>query len=178
MVTVDPGPMAKGLCGRFRPGHFQGVLTVVARLFGLFGPQVAVFGQKDYQQAALIRRMVTDLELGVDVELGPVVREPDGLAMSSRNVFLSPEERGDAPALHRALQGVQAAYREGESSARALEALLAREVGSKAHLALQYGEVVDPRTLASLEEAVPGAVVAVAAHCGSTRLIDNLILAD
>lgn len=176
VVTVDPGPLGRRLCGGFRPGHFRGVLTVVARLFGLFRPQVAVFGQKDYQQAVLIRRMVRDLELQVEVQLGPIVREADGLAMSSRNVFLSPEERIHALGIHRSLLHVQDAFQAGERSTGALRDLLVREVEAYNLLELQYGEIVHPESLESLDAVLPGAVVAVAAHCGATRLIDNLVL--
>jgi pantoate--beta-alanine ligase len=175
-VTVDPGPMGQLLCGAFRPTHFRGVLTVVARLFGLFRPDVAVFGQKDYQQAVLIRRMVQDLELGVEVLLGPVVREADGLAMSSRNAYLSSRERRDAVGLRRALDAAQEAFQGGERSPAALEELLAGEIQAFGGLALQYGRVVHPDTLEQPEEAAEGTVIAVAAHCGVTRLIDNHIL--
>jgi len=113
VVTVDPGPMGDLLCGAFRPGHFRGVLTVVARLLGLFRPHVAVFGQKDYQQAVLIQRMVRDLALGADVLLGPVVREPDGLAMSSRNVYLDQARRKDALGLYRGLMAAREAFASG-----------------------------------------------------------------
>jgi pantoate--beta-alanine ligase len=175
-VSVDPGPMGEVLCGRHRPSHFRGVLTVVARLFGLFRPQVAAFGQKDYQQAVLVRRMVEDLELGVEILLGPVVREADGLALSSRNVFLSPQERVDAVGLHRALLAVQERFAGGESSTAELIRLLARELEGYPRLRLQYGEIVHPELLGAVSQAVSGSVVAVAAHCGSTRLIDNHIL--
>ena len=175
-VTVDPGSMADGLCGAYRPDHFRGVLTVVARLFGLFRPNVAVLGQKDYQQWALVRRMVLDLEMGVEVLLGPTVRERDGLALSSRNVFLSGKERSDAVGLNRALRRVEAAFLGGESSGTALRGILAEEVGKYPLLKLQYGEIVHPKSLEPLEEVMPGAVAAVAAHCGSTRLIDNHVL--
>jgi pantoate--beta-alanine ligase len=175
-VTVDPGALGQRLCGRFRPGHFRGVLTVVARLFGLFRPHLAVFGRKDYQQGALIRRMVGDLEMGVDVRLGPVFREGDGLAMSSRNVFLSPEERSQASGLHRSLLRVQASFREGERSLPRLQELLARELEGYPLLKLQYGEIVDAESLEPVDPVRPEAVVAVAAHCGGTRLIDNLVL--
>jgi pantoate--beta-alanine ligase len=172
-VFVDPGPMGERLCGRYRPGHFRGVLTVVARLFGLLRPHVAAFGRKDFQQAVLIQRMVQDLEMGVEILLGPTVREEDGLALSSRNVFLSPEDRRDAAGLQRSLLEVQRAFEEGERSRRALLRLLGEGLKRYPRLSLQYGEVVDPRTLDALEVARSGSVVAVAAHCGSTRLIDN-----
>jgi pantoate--beta-alanine ligase len=176
VVSVDPGATGASLCGRYRPGHFRGVLTVVARLFGLFRPQVAAFGQKDYQQAVLIRRMVQDLELGVEILLAPIVREGDGLALSSRNVFLSPQERAEAVGLYGALLAVQEGFAGGERSAAALRRLLARELERYPLLKLQYGEIVDPDGLGAVTQAVPGSVVAVAAHCGSTRLIDNHIL--
>jgi len=172
-VTVDPGAAAQRLCGAYRPGHFRGVLTVVARLFGMFRPRVACFGQKDFQQAVLVRRMVEDLELGVEILLGPVVREPDGLAMSSRNVFLSPGERRDAAGLFRGLTAAQEAFRTGVRSGEALERAVVDVVGSHPLLRLQYAELVEAESLARLETAVPGSVLAVAAHCGSTRLIDN-----
>jgi pantoate--beta-alanine ligase len=175
-VTVEPGPMSDRLCGRFRPGHFRGVLTVVARLFGLFRPHVAVFGQKDYQQAVLIRRMVRDLEMGVEIALGPIEREGDGLALSSRNVFLSPAERAEALGLRRGLLEVQRVFVGGKRSGTELNAVLEEELAKHPLLRLQYGEIVDPESLEPLEAVVPGAVVAVAAHCGGTRLIDNHIL--
>lgn len=177
-VTVDPGSLAQTLCGRHRPGHFRGVLTVVARLLGLFRPQFAAFGQKDYQQAALVRRMVRDLDLGVAIGLGPIVREEDGLALSSRNVFLSPEERSQAPGLWRSLGAVQAAFQEGERSVPVLRSLLLDMVGNHPLLELQYAEFIHPETLDATELVKPGFVVAVAAFCGRTRLIDNHIFAE
>ncbi|MFC1660595.1 pantoate--beta-alanine ligase [Gemmatimonadota bacterium] len=175
-ITVDPGEMGRVLCGAYRPVHFRGVLTVVARLFGLFSPTVAFFGQKDYQQLTLVRRMVQDLELGVEVLFGPTVREEDGLALSSRNVFLSPEERRDAPGLVRALALVQEAFSRGERSGAALRHILEQEAGSYPRLRMQYGEVVHPETLEPVDPVFSGSVVAVAGFCGATRLIDNRIL--
>lgn len=175
-VTVDPGPMGQVLCGAYRPGHFRGVLTVVARLFGLVRPDLAVFGQKDYQQAVLVRRMTRDLELGVEILLGPVVREPDGLAMSSRNVFLSPEQRGQATGLHEALMEVQRDFSGGVRSGAELRRNLTRTLEGYPLLKLQYAEIVDADSLVPVDTVRPGAVVAVAAFCGSTRLIDNHIL--
>jgi pantoate--beta-alanine ligase len=175
-VTVDPGPMGRRLCGAYRPGHFRGVLTVVARLFGLFRPHLAAFGQKDFQQSVLIRKMVQDLEMGVDIVVGPIVREADGLALSSRNVYLSPAEREQAVGLNRALETVQDAFRRGVRTGSDLRELLRDQVGRHELLKLQYGEIVDPETLVPLEEAGPGAAAVVAAFCGGTRLIDNLLL--
>jgi len=177
-IVIDPGSMAQRLCGRYRPDHFGGVLTVVARLFGLFRPAVAVFGEKDFQQAVLIRRMVGELEMGVEITLGPIVREADGLALSSRNVRLSDAERVDAVGLRKGLLAVQLEFQEGTRSGGTLKATLAREAGKYPLLKLQYGEIVNPETLDAVEDVVPGAVVAVAAHCGDTRLIDNLTLVD
>jgi pantoate--beta-alanine ligase len=173
-VTVDPGPLAERLCGAFRPGHFRGVLTVVAKLFGLVRPDRAVFGAKDFQQAVLVRRMASDLDLGVEVLTVPIVREPDGLAMSSRNANLSAAERAAAPALVRGLRTAAEAFDRGESRADALLSRLRARVEEQGGVALQYAEIVDPDTLDALDPVEPGAVIAVAGHAGSTRLIDNL----
>lgn len=176
-VTVSPGPLEERLCGRYRPGHFRGVLTVVAKLFGLVRPDVAVFGRKDFQQAVLIRRMARDLELGVRVETGPIVREPDGLAMSSRNAYLSDEERAQAAGLHQALSAALIRFGEGESSAATLLSTVAGEVARFPLLRLQYADLVDPEGLDPVDPARPGSVLALAAYCGATRLIDNVELA-
>jgi len=178
LVTVDPGPMARRLCGEFREGHFAGVLTVVARFFGLFRPQVACFGQKDFQQAVLIRRMVQDLEMRVEIAVGPIVREADGLAMSSRNVYLSTEERADASGLRRGLEAVQEAFGQGETDQAALRAVLEDAVAKHSLLRLQYAEVVEPDSLEPARPVRHGSVVVLAAHCGPTRLIDNHILSE
>jgi len=176
LVTVSPGSLERRLCGAFRPGHFRGVLTVVAKLFGLVRPDVAVFGRKDFQQAVLIRRMARDLDLGVRVETGPIVRESDGLAMSSRNSYLGPEARREATGLFEALSGAEALWRGGEGRAtRLLDEVRAR-IARRPLLSLQYAEAVHPETLEGVEEAAPGTVLAVAAYCGTTRLIDNLEL--
>lgn len=176
-VTVKAGAMAERLCGAFRPGHFGGVLTVVAKLFGLFGPDVAVFGRKDFQQAVLIRRMAYDLDMGVRVELGPIVREADGLAMSSRNRYLDAEQRGEAPRLYDALREAKRMFEDGETDARALVGAVRRAVSRSPLLKLQYAEVVDPETLEPLDPVGPGGVLALAAFCGEIRLIDNVELA-
>lgn len=177
VVTVSPGALERRLCGAFRPGHFRGVLTVVAKLFGLVHPDVAVFGRKDLQQAVLIRRMVADLELGVRVETGAIVREPDGLAMSSRNAYLSPAERAQAVGLHQALAAAARLWGGAGTPVDRLVDEVRRVVGGYPLLELQYVEAVHPWTLDPVDEAAPGTVLALAAFCGTTRLIDNLELA-
>jgi pantoate--beta-alanine ligase len=137
---------------------------------------VACFGQKDFQQGVLIRRMVSDLEMGVEIAVGPIVREPDGLAMSSRNVYLTPEERKDARGLNRGLLAVQEAFARGERSAVPLRTVLDAVLGEHPLLELQYAEAVEPDTLEPADPVEPGSVLVLAAHCGSTRLIDNHIL--
>jgi pantoate--beta-alanine ligase len=176
-VTVHPGAMGERLCGAFRPGHFAGVLTVVAKLFGMFRPELSVFGQKDHQQAVLIRRMVEDLELGpITVRVAPTVREQDGLAMSSRNAYLSAEERRQAVGLHQSLQAARQGYVRGERAGARLLGLARVRLGEFPLLQLQYLELVHPETLQSVERAESGSVLAIAALCGRTRLIDNVVL--
>jgi pantoate--beta-alanine ligase len=175
-VSVIPGALAERMEGAIRPGHFRGVLTVVAKLFGIFQPDVAVFGQKDFQQAALIRRMALDLDLGVRVEVAPIVREPDGLAMSSRNVYLSGEERERALALSRGLERCRALFAAGERDAEALRASLWNAL-SVPGVEPEYAEAADPLTLEPVAQAAPGTVLLVAARVGRTRLIDNAVLA-
>ncbi len=176
VVTVDPGALEDRLCGAYRPGHFRGVLTVVAKLMGLVRPDVAVFGRKDFQQAVLIRRMVRDLELGVRVETAAIVREPDRLAMSSRNAYLAEEERVQAAGLHGALLAAGAAFDGGERDTTALLGALRRFLAGYPLLQLEYAEAVDPGSLDAVEVADRGTVLALAAYCGSTRLIDNVEL--
>ncbi|MDQ3556076.1 MAG: pantoate--beta-alanine ligase [Gemmatimonadota bacterium] len=174
-VTLTPGPLGERLCGTSRPGHFAGVLTVVAKLFAICAPDVAVFGQKDFQQTCLIRRMAADLNLPVRIEVAPVVREPDGLALSSRNRYLSPAERAPALGLVRALREARRRFAAGEGGAERLrqgmfDAL--REAGA----APEYAEVVDAERLERLQRAGAGALCAVAARVGTVRLIDNTLL--
>jgi pantoate--beta-alanine ligase len=171
MVTVEPGPLAEVLEGATRPGHFRGVLTVVAKLFGLVRPDVAVFGQKDYQQLVLVRRMVLDLNLGVEVVGAPTVREPDGLALSSRNRYLDADQRIAATALSRALRAA------ADNSQYGVEVALREARGElREHLVdLDYLVVTDP-DLGELPDVVPPgteARILVAARVGTTRLIDN-----
>jgi pantoate--beta-alanine ligase len=172
-VTVERA--SQGLCGASRPGHFRGVATVVAKLFNLTLPHVAVFGEKDFQQLAVIRAMVRDLSFGIEVVGMPIVREPDGLALSSRNAYLSPEERVRALALSRALLAARDAAARGERDAAALRAR-AGETIAAAGARVDYVEIVHPETLAPVPRADPGAVMLVAAFVGRTRLIDNVRL--
>ncbi len=173
-VTVDPGAMAERLCGAYRPGHFRGVLTVVARLFGLVRPDHAVFGAKDFQQAVLVRRMVQDLEMGVALETVETVRESDGLAMSSRNAYLSAAERRAAVGLIEGLRAAAEAFAAGERRADALVGQVQAAVAVRDGLELQYAEIVAADALDPVDPVPPGAVAAVAAFAGRTRLIDNL----
>jgi len=172
-VTVEK--VSQGLCGASRPGHFRGVATVVTKLFNLTLPHVALFGEKDYQQLAVLRAMVRDLSFGIEIVGMPIVREPDGLALSSRNAYLSAEERLRALALSRALFAARDAAGRGERDAEALRAR-AREAIAAAGARVDYAEVVHPDSLAPVVHAVPGSVMLVAAFVGKTRLIDNVKL--
>ncbi|QDC26790.1 pantoate--beta-alanine ligase [Georgenia yuyongxinii] len=173
LVRIDPGPVATVLEGRTRPGHFAGVLQVVAKVLNLVRPDLTVFGEKDAQQLALVRTLVRDLDLGVEIVGVPIRREADGLAMSSRNAYLSPGERASALALVGALRaGADAADRGSEAVLTAARAVLEAADG----VALDYVALVDPKTFLPLDDGAhtgPG-LLAVAARVGSTRLIDNL----
>ena len=172
VVTVHPGVLGDVLEGASRPGHFAGVLTIVAKLLHLVRPRAAYFGQKDAQQLVLVRRMVADLDFPVDVVAVPTVREPDGLAMSSRNRYLTASQRRDATALSRALHAGAAMAAAGPAAVRAAaRAVLASVPG----LEVDYLALVDPHTLADVDDDADGeALLAVAARVGSTRLIDNV----
>ena len=159
--------------GASRPGHFRGVCTVVGKLFNILRPDAAVFGEKDFQQLAIIRRMVRDLNFGIDIIGVPIVRENDGLACSSRNVFLNPEERSQAPVLHRALV---AAKKSGEKKSETVINSV-REMISSASLArIDYVAVVDASTWQTVDVVRPGSLMALAVYFGKTRLIDNIQL--
>ncbi len=177
IVRVTPGTLAVHLCGPHRPGHFEGVLTVVAKLFNMVEPDVAVFGRKDVQQALIIRSMVEDLSFPVEVVVVPTVREPDGVAMSSRNAYLSRGERAAASRLSRGLEAAHRAFRSGTKESDRLTAEV-REVAADPLIDIEYIEVVDPTTLAPIEVATDEAILAIAARLGKARLIDNIILAD
>jgi pantoate--beta-alanine ligase len=175
-TRVVPGPAASRWEGEARPGHFTGVLTVVAKLFHLVEPAVACFGQKDIQQFTLIRHMVRDLNFPVELALVPTIREPDGLALSSLNVYLDRLQRAAALSLSRGLTSAASAWRAGVGSGRALEARIAREIDAAAGVTADYIAAIDPDHLERVDQVVPGTILAVAARVGSTRLIDNLIL--
>ncbi len=173
-VTVEG--LSEKLDGRSRPGHFRGVATVVAKLFHAVEPDAAFFGQKDAAQVAIIRRMVRGLNLPVEIVVCPIVREADGLALSSRNAYLTSEQRRQALVLHHSLQRVQALADAGEKNAARLRSAGLEELARESFVRRDYFEVVDPDTLDPVEDVSRGALVAVAAYVGSTRLIDNLLL--
>mgnify|MGYP001088975812 CR=1 FL=1 len=176
-VTVDPGPMGAVYEGASRPTHFRGVCTVVAKLFSIVQPDLAFFGEKDYQQLAVVRLMTRDLDLPVKVVGCPIVREPDGLAMSSRNAYLSYEERRAATVLYRALRSAETLALARETDAAMIAEVMRETVAEEPLAALDYAAIIDPDTFAPLD--VFGAKPAralIAAHVGATRLIDNIAL--
>ena len=177
-TVVHVQRLGEKLCGAFRPGHFDGVCTVVAKLFEMVRPDLSVFGQKDGQQAAIIERMVEDLGMDVQVIRGPTVREPDGLALSSRNGYLSDEERSEAPVLHAALEHARSLYDSGETdAAKVLEEVRAM-IEAKPHAEVQYVSAVDWKSLDDVAELRAGTMLALAVFFGKTRLIDNLVLGE
>jgi pantoate--beta-alanine ligase len=175
-VTVDPGPLGTRLEGAARPGHFRGVLTIVAKLLHLVRPEVAVFGQKDLQQAVLVRRMAADLDFPVRIVVAPTVREPDGLALSSRNAYLSPSERAAAPALIRSLRAGERAVLAGERRAREVRRAVLEALAGEPALRLDYAAVLRVDDLAEVETVEGLVALAVAARLGKTRLLDNLLV--
>jgi pantoate--beta-alanine ligase len=177
-TTVSVGAVAQPLEGAARPGHFDGVATVVAILFGLVRADRAYFGQKDAQQVMVIRQMADDLAIGTEVVTCPTIREPDGLAMSSRNVHLSPDERAAATVLRRALLAARDAWEAGERSAEALRKAMRDELATEPLAEVDYVSIADGRTLAELETVEGPALASLAVRFGSTRLIDNELLDD
>lgn len=173
---VDVQDVSQPLEGAHRPGHFRGVTTVVAMLFHAFQPRVAFFGQKDAQQVIVIRRMVDDLLFPVQIAVRPTVREPDGLAMSSRNSYLNPAERKAAPVLYRSLNQAERAYRGGERSARALREIMAGELAMEPLAQPEYVSVASLETLHELEGDIESGLLSMAVRIGETRLIDNVII--
>lgn len=176
-VYVDENEVSCGLCGAKRVGHFKGVLTVVAKLFNMVLPDVAVFGQKDAQQAALIKRMVRDLNFPVEILVGPIVREKDGLAMSSRNTYLSDKDRSDAVWLNKALLQAKTMFQNGIVDSLKLEKSMRDILDAEApDIETEYIEVVDSSTMKPVIKADNNSLIAIAAKVGHTRLIDNRIL--
>jgi pantoate--beta-alanine ligase len=178
LVRVTPGPLADHLCGVRRPGHFEGVLTVVAKLFHIVEPDVAVFGRKDAQQARVILRMVSDLNGPVEIAVAPTTREPDGLAMSSRNAYLQPADRERAAQIPAALRAAHAAFVEGETSAQAICDGVRAPLAADPGIDVEYVEAVDPDTLSPVATVDDRTLLAVAARVGSTRLIDNIVMGE
>lgn len=174
---VEPsGPLTEHLEAARRPGHFRGVATIVTKLLLVVGPTRAYFGQKDAQQVAVVRRMIADLNLPVELRVGPTIREHDGLAMSSRNVYLSPEQRAAATALYRALQAGRAASDGAEATADGVRQAMRSVIDAEPLITLDYAEVCDPDTCAPLDTPRAPALLAIAARLGATRLIDNMLL--
>ncbi len=173
---VEESTLSSRLCGASRPGHFRGVCTVVLKLFQIVRPKIAVFGLKDFQQCAVIRRMVRDLNLPVQIVPVATVREADGLALSSRNQYLTPAERADAPVLRRALLAAQEAFRRGETSAARLRRLVVGKIKTSPLARIDYVEIADADTLQPLSKLRKNTVIALAVFFGKTRLIDNLWL--
>ena len=175
-VYIVEESLSRGLCGASRPGHFRGVLTVVAKLFNLVLPDVAVFGRKDVQQVALIQRMVRDLNFPVAIEVAPIVREADGLAMSSRNAYLSVSERLSALGLSQALAETAARFAAGETDAAEARESILRRLSGTPGVKVDYVEVLDSITLEPVSQLTCGTLIALAACVGTIRLIDNLVL--
>ncbi len=175
-TRVDPGPLAEVLEGKSRPGHFAGVLTVVLKLFNLTQPKRAYFGQKDFQQVALVRQLVRDFGLPLRIVAVPTVRHPDGLAMSSRNVYLDPAARQLAPLVYQAITEAAGVFTQGEADPARLEGVARQRLATAPGLVIDYVAVVDQTTLSRPDRTIPGSVLAVAVKLGSIRLIDNVVL--
>ncbi len=177
-LRIVPGETAARWEGEFRPGHFEGVLGVVAKLFHIVQPDVACFGQKDIQQVTLIKRMIQEFDFPLRLHVSPTVRESDGLARSSRNVFLGPEERRPALSLVRGLRAAEAAFEQGATDADVLRRIVQESLDAEAGVVTDYIAVVEPERLAPVQVADAGTIIAIAARVGTTRLIDNVILGD
>jgi len=173
---VEVGRLAEKLEGAARPGHFRGVATVVAKLFNIVRPDKAYFGQKDAQQLAVIKKMANDLDMGIEVIAVPTVREPDGLAMSSRNTYLNTEERKQAVVLYQALTLAQRLYAGGEKDAKVIREQMTALIGQQPLAGIEYISIADAGTLDELDKVKPPALVSMAVRFGKTRLIDNVVL--
>ena len=173
LVFVDIKELGNGLCGAKRPGHFRGVCTVVSKLFNIVLPDRAYFGEKDAQQLAIIRRMVKDLNFGTEIVSCPIVREPDGLAMSSRNLYLSPEERKAALSLSRSLSAAKELMRKGEKDSVKIREAIVAGISAEPLVKIDYAEIVDSADLSPVEKIEKPVLAAAAVYFGKTRLIDN-----
>ena len=173
-VTVEK--LTDTLCGQSRPGHFRGVATIVTKLFNIVRPDVAYFGQKDMQQALMIKKMVMDLNMGIDVKITPIVREKDGLAMSSRNMYLSETERKGALILHQSLKHAESMVRQGERDAKRIVKAIEDMIKQKDTARIDYIRVVDTKELKDIKAVSGEALIALAVYFGNTRLIDNAVL--
>ena len=176
VTYVNVEKLTDGLCGASRPGHFKGVTTVVAKLFGIVKPTIAYFGQKDAQQAVIIRKMVEDLNMDVEVKVMPIIREKDALAMSSRNVYLSEAERKDAAALNQALKRAESLIEKGERSSAVIKKEMERIIKEKDSAKIDYMAIVDAKNLKELQLITGETLIALAVFMGRTRLIDNTIV--
>jgi pantoate--beta-alanine ligase len=175
-TRVVPGPLAESLEGEMRPGHFEGVTTVVTKLLATALPHIAVFGQKDYQQLVIVRRMVADLDLGVEIVAVPTSREPDGLARSSRNIRLSADDRAAAVVVPDALQAARRAFADGERDAARLRSIASERIEQESRAKAEYVAVVDAATLEPMTSVDRPAVILTAVWFGDVRLIDNVLL--
>jgi pantoate--beta-alanine ligase len=175
-TTIEVEEVSKGLCGDFRPGHFRGVATVVSKLFNIVKPHVAVFGEKDYQQLLVIKRMVEDLNFDIEIIPGTLLREEDGMAMSSRNTYLSPENRRKATVLYRSLMDAKELFDSGEKRAYNIIEVIKNAIESVEGVSIQYVEMRDAETLERIERVSRPAVIAIAAMVGPVRLIDNIVI--
>lgn len=176
LTTVDVAKMTEGLCGRFRPGHFTGVTTVVAKLLNIVSPDVLYLGQKDAQQAAVIQRMILDLNFPVKVKVLPTVREKDGLALSSRNVYLTPEERSEAPILFKSLRKAKEQILAEERKAADIIAIMTNMITEQSSARIEYIECVDQQTLQPVQILKGNILIALAVYFGKARLIDNIMI--
>lgn len=174
-TTIDVGSVAEGLCGQSRPGHFQGVATVVAKLFNIIGPERAYFGQKDAQQLAVVKRLTRDLDFDIEIVPCPTVRAADGLALSSRNAYLSEDERTQATALYEALDLARSAVESGEIRVARIKRMMRKRIGESYQVEYEYARVVDPGTLEAVSAIEGPVLLAVAATVGRARLIDNMM---
>ncbi len=177
-TMVEVGKLSQRLCGLSRPGHFDGVATVVTKLFNLIQPDLAVFGRKDYQQLLIIKRLVGDLDMGVEIMAAALARDTDGLALSSRNRYLTSEEREQAGCLYQGICLARHLYEEGERSAARIVSEVRKLMETQSRVKADYVDICDSETLDDLEEVRPGSLLALAAFVGHTRLIDNYIFGE